>query len=64
MKRILSYLIYTLIKIAKEDDTMAEFLAFRIFDRKLEFKRVPAHWKEEVKKILIEMNAEELVNEN
>lgn len=40
---------------------MAEFLAFRILDKKLEFSKVPASLKDEVRSILIEIGYDELV---
>jgi len=40
---------------------MAEFLAYRILDGKLEYSKVPASLKEEVKAILIDLGHEELV---
>lgn len=39
---------------------MAEFLAYRILDGKLEFDKVPISLKEEVKAILVDMGHEEL----
>lgn len=39
---------------------MAEFLAYRILDGKLEFEKVPEVLKEEVKAILVDMGHEEL----
>lgn len=40
---------------------MAEFLAYRILDGKLEFEKVPEVLKEEVRVILIDLGHEELV---
>lgn len=39
---------------------MAEFLAYRILDGKLEFEKVPEVLKEEVKAILVDMGHKEL----
>lgn len=39
---------------------MAEFLAYRILDNKLEFDKVPASLKDEVKAILVDMGKEDL----
>lgn len=39
---------------------MAEFLAYRILDGKLEFTKVPASLKEEVRTILVDLGHEEL----
>lgn len=39
---------------------MAEFLAYRILDGKLEFTKVPASLKEEVRTILVDLDHEEL----
>lgn len=43
---------------------MAEFLAYRILDSKLEFDKVPASLKEEVKNNLVDMGHEELTKLN
>lgn len=43
---------------------MADFLAYRIIDGKFQFKRVPKLWKEKVRQILIDMEAEELIIED
>ena len=39
---------------------MAEFLAYRILEGKLEFKKVPSVLKEEVKAVLVDTGHEEL----
>ncbi len=39
---------------------MAEFLAYRILDEKLEYSNVPTVLKDEVKAILIDLGHEEL----
>ncbi len=58
------YIIYYLFTtIQKEDGIMANFLAYRILDGKLEFKRVPKRWKEEVRQILLDMDAGDLIVE-
>ena len=42
---------------------MAEFLAYRILEGKLEYKKVPAKLKEQVKTILVDLGHAELVIE-
>ncbi len=42
---------------------MAEFLAYRILEGKLEYKKVPARLKEQVKAILVDLGHAELVTE-
>jgi hypothetical protein len=42
---------------------MAEFLAYRIIQGKLTYKKVPTKLKEQVKQILIESGCEELIVE-
>ena len=42
---------------------MEEFLAYRILEGKLEYKKVPARLKERVKEILVELGHAELVVE-
>ena len=39
---------------------MAEFLAYRILDGKLEFEKLPEVLKEEVKSILVDIGKEDL----
>lgn len=40
---------------------MAEFLAYRILEKKLTFNKVPFSLREDVKRILVEVGHEELI---